>query len=646
MYQLKKTAFLFSLFIYCTFSVKGQYSLTGSAKQDNCNCYTLTEPVADKAGGALNNQAVDLRKPFDFWFNVFLGCSDNNGADGIVFMLQADRTSIGRTGSGMGFANVAPSIGIALDTYQNIAPGDAINDLNDPAYDHISIQTNGNVRHGNDLAGPVPVSATSNNIEDCQWHTLRIAWNPDIKKLQAYFDGILRVETQTDLVKDIFGNNPIVYWGFNAATGGLSNLQRFCTALNPGFTTNITSDAACIGTAVSFTDQSVSFAPIAGYYWDMGDGATYTTASIASHVYQQPGSYEVKMAIKGLDGCTSDTLKKVITIASKPHAAFEVFDTCAGASPRLVLPPNTGVTYQWWANGVPLATREGLPQVDHLPAGPYALKTVVTSNYGCGTDEAEQSFVVKPTPVVQAQVRDACVQEPVNFNAVQTDNATEIRQWQWRFGNGQGTSVQNPIYTYNNSGTYPVQLWATATNGCNSDTIRATVSIAQAFAFAGNDTIVLSNTPFQLQGRGEGSVVWSPPTGLARTDVLNPTGVLTNDQVYELQVTTPTGCVAKDTVRVEVFKGSAIYVPTAFTPNGNGLNDLLQPRYTGISKLHYFTIYNRWGEAVFTTTDNRKGWDGKIKGKPAASGTYVWILSAGDISGKVYYLKGTLNLIR
>jgi gliding motility-associated-like protein len=293
-----------------------------------------------------------------------------------------------------------------------------------------------------------------------------------------------------------------------------------------------------------------------------------------------------------------------------------------------------------------VATENGLPTLNNLKTGTYTLQTIITSDYGCGTDEDSKSFTLKEVPEVNATMNNVCVNTPLQFTGVQIDENTEIKQWRWRFGDGSQSNLQNPIYTYTKGGNYNTQLWAVASNGCISDTVSNPVTVVQAFAFAGNDTIVLNNVPFQLQGSGEGSIKWSPSTGLNRDDILAPTGLLTNDQVYELQVTTPEGCVAKDTVRIEVFKGSVIYVPTAFTPNGNGLNDKLQPRYVGIKKLSYFTIYNRWGQVIFTTTDTRKSWDGTLKGKAVSTGSYVWMLKAEDIAGKVYQMKGTFTLIR
>jgi hypothetical protein len=80
------------------------------------------------------------------------------------------------------------------------------------------------------------------------------------------------VQAQVNMIGTIFNNDPNVFWGFTAATGGSHNLQQFCTALNPGFSTNVGANGVCFGTPITFTDNSVSFAPVQSWYWDFGDG--------------------------------------------------------------------------------------------------------------------------------------------------------------------------------------------------------------------------------------------------------------------------------------------------------------------------------------------------------------------------------------
>ena len=107
------------------------------------------------------------------------------------------------------------------------------------------------------------------------------------------------------------------------------------------------------------------------------------------------------------------------------------------------------------------------------------------------------------------------------------------------------------------------------------------------------------------------------------------------------------GCSDEATMLVKVFKTAPrVFVPTAFTPNSDGKNDVVRPVAVGISKIHYFRIYNRWGQMVFETTENGRGWDGKIKGILQGTQSYAWIVKGEDFTGKTVFEKGTVTLIR
>jgi gliding motility-associated-like protein len=794
-----------------------QYILNGSATQNSCNCYSLTPAVNTQSGSVWNSNKINLNSSFDFHFNVYLGCQDANGADGIVFMLQPLSTSIGSTGEGMGFQGISPSIGITLDTWQN-------NNLNDPAFDHISIQSNGYINHdgtGNNLTPAVQASASNPNIEDCQWHILRITWDAAGHWLRAYFDDVLRVETQKDLVTDIFNNDPQVYWGFSGATGGANNLQQFCTALQSDFNTNFSNNATCMGTPVIFTDQSQSFTTVQNFYWDFGDAMTSSIQNPPAHNYTQPGSYPVKHVITGMDGCVSDTIVKTIKIGAKPVADFTVNDTCYGSvqavmdqstcsfgsvtqwtwlldgnflsnaqQPGLPILPagthtlqlviaseygcvsdtatkyfqvkpvpqvdfaenagcvnktlqfhglqgdnltsiidwgwdfNDGIIihqqnplhtffttgnylvqltaiasngcrslaashnvaigaspvvqfsvsdtcegnapaitnlstigngsitqWNWILDGQPSSNSQN-PSLSNLSPGVHQLQLIATSNLGCASDTSTRNFIIKNRPVISANGVDGCYKQPIQFNALQLDNNTNIQQWNWNFGDSQSSSQQNPAHTFNAGGIYNVLVTAVAANGCISAAAQSPVKINQLTVNAGNDTVVVFNVPFILKGsvtsllNSQLVYAWSPVTGLNNYNILQPSSTLPDNIIYTLTVTSPEGCVAKDDVSITVFKGSAIYVPSGFTPNNDGLNDKLKPRYIGIKQLNYFSVYNRWGQLIFSTADMNKGWDGTIKGKQQSSGSFAWIVSAVDYDGKILQLKGLSTIIR
>jgi gliding motility-associated-like protein len=96
-----------------------------------------------------------------------------------------------------------------------------------------------------------------------------------------------------------------------------------------------------------------------------------------------------------------------------------------------------------------------------------------------------------------------------------------------------------------------------------------------------------------------------------------------------------------------VVKSVEMYVPTAFTPNHNGLNDVLRPILMGIRDLHYFRVYNRWGELVYESKSNEPpGWDGNFHGVPQPMQVIIWIAEGIGVDGRTYFRKGTSTLIR
>lgn len=626
---------LLAFFLLCAQQILAQYILNGSAQKISCNCYTLTEEKMTQSGSVWNSNKISLATSFDFWFNVFLGCKDATGADGIVFILQPISTSVGTTGEGMGFGGVQPSVGIALDTWQNF-------NLNDPDYDHISIQKNGIIDHNSDLAGPVPISANSNNVEDCKWHVLRIAWDAPTQTLTAYFDGVLRVQKQVDLVSTIFNGDPRVYWGFTGATGGAVNLQQFCTALNPLFSVNGNANGGCVDKPISFRDSSESFAPIVSYNWSFGDGTFSTDRNPPTHTYPSAGEYLVNLKIKGQDGCEKDSTS-LVTVGSVPAAELLVGDTCFHFLPALqFIDRNIGVSYQWSLDGN-LLTRDRRPQLPLLNPGAHELDVSVSSLFNCGPAVTKRSgFTIRPLPQVEAQVEDGCINQDLSFTGIQHDNQTTVSEWHWNFGEGSSAVSQRTFHRYSLPRTYPVQLWATSTNGCVSDTFATSVGVNAAVAVAGNDTAVIKDLPFQLHGQGNGAFLWSPATGLSDPAIANPVATLGNDQQYILTVTTAEGCRASDTLLIRTFNGPAIYVPSAFTPNGDGKNESLRPVYVGIKQLKQFAVFNRWGQLVFTTNNMQAVWEGSS----APVGTYVWLIRAINSLGKEMILKGTVTLIR
>jgi gliding motility-associated-like protein len=193
------------------------------------------------------------------------------------------------------------------------------------------------------------------------------------------------------------------------------------------------------------------------------------------------------------------------------------------------------------------------------------------------------------------------------------------------------------------------RLIATTSSGC-ADTAFVNLVVQPAIiAFAGNDDSTESFVPYQLSGSGGLQYEWSPgPPLLNNANISNPVAILTTNTTFSLIVKDAVGCKGYDTVNIKVTKGSNvnIYVPSAFTPNGDGLNDILRPLGGAIERLDYFRIYNRYGELIFETNNLSKGWDGTYKGKEQNTDNYVWVLKALDRQRIIREMKGNVILIR
>ena len=114
---------------------------------------------------------------------------------------------------------------------------------------------------------------------------------------------------------------------------------------------------------------------------------------------------------------------------------------------------------------------------------------------------------------------------------------------------------------------------------------------------------------------------------------------------YTVKITTDQGCIITDTVLVKVGTEKKVVVPSAFTPNGNGINDRLRP-LGNIGTIDYFRIYNRWGAMLFETSVMGEGWDGRYRGVLQPAETYTWILSGKTPNGDPVKLSGKTLLIR
>jgi gliding motility-associated-like protein len=174
------------------------------------------------------------------------------------------------------------------------------------------------------------------------------------------------------------------------------------------------------------------------------------------------------------------------------------------------------------------------------------------------------------------------------------------------------------------------------------------VDVIKVIADAGpSDTSIVLDQPLLLQATGGTIYEWIPNNWLTNANISNPTANPLNNITYKVLVSNSLGCAGTDTINVKVFfLPPDVYVPSAFTPNKDGSNDNFKPIAIGLKSIENFSVFNRWGQLLFSTNKIGAGWDGTLKSVKQDGGTYVWTVAATDYKNNKINRKGTVILIR
>ncbi len=257
-----------------------------------------------------------------------------------------------------------------------------------------------------------------------------------------------------------------------------------------------------------------------------------------------------------------------------------------------------------------------------------------------------KDIIVKTVPYPKAIVSG---DNPICYGKSSQLNASGGSKYLWTpVAYLNNANIANPISVIpKQTLTYTVQV--NDTLGCPKPAFNSfTVNVVRIIADAGpSDTSVVLDQPLQLQATGSTNYLWTPNTWLDKDNVYNPISLPQNNIKYTVTVSNNIGCFATDTINVKVFfVPPGLYVPSAFSPTGDGNNELFRPVALGIKYLENFSIFSRWGLPLYSTNKIGAGWDGTYKGAKQNPGTYVWQASAVDYKNQKVYKKGTVILIR
>jgi gliding motility-associated-like protein len=388
------------------------------------------------------------------------------------------------------------------------------------------------------------------------------------------------------------------------------------------------------------------------------DGGIDAAASAGTTPYQYAlngGGWQPGGVFAGLDtgaqvvrvqdanGCAATTTVTVPLVSNLTVDAGNAITLCQGKSSTLNGSTN-GSGYTW----TPATGLTGISNLQPAVAPDSSIYYYLTATLGICTATDSVMVLVHPAPVANAGAdTGVCPGKSIQLQG----SGGIAYQWSpdtWL----DNTAIADPTVTApTHSITY--SLVVTDVNQCQSlepSTVTVTLTPPPS-VFAGNDTSVLVGQPLPLQAidignSGFDSWQWSPVLGLSNPSIADPVATITGNITYYVTATTADGCVGTDSIAIKAFTTVDILAPNAFTPNGDGHNDVFRAIPLGIKDFHYLAVFNRWGQRVFYSTDPGKGWDGTIGGQSQPAGVYVWMAAGVDYQGEMLQRKGTVILIK
>lgn len=389
------------------------------------------------------------------------------------------------------------------------------------------------------------------------------------------------------------------------------------------------------------------------YSWTIAGGGAVTSpvSPVANTIYT--------VVANDATGCFSSPQTFLVDVRPKLNViATGATSICLGDSALLHSSATGGdsiYTYTWIpALGLNSAT------IQNPLAKPIAttIYTIVVTD-GCGTpaDSAKVTVTLFPiltNPVILASDTNNCVPYCVTFSETASQPCANAI---WNFGNGAGTGCGPVQNCYNQPGAYTVSVNIVDANGCKASSTRTNYiqvnPLPVAAFYTTPSPVTIENARVNFINQSTGAVSWSWMFG----DTLKSASVLENPSFtyqyigcYEviLAVQSTAGC--RDTLHAPVCIQDAFefYVPNAFTPNGDGKNDVWTPYGEDIDPNNYqVDVFDRWGNNVFSTTVLGKGWDGTYTSSLTSQiDTYVWKVSLKDNQGNRHNFTGLVNLIK
>jgi gliding motility-associated-like protein len=437
----------------------------------------------------------------------------------------------------------------------------------------------------------------------------------------------------------------------NTSYGCADTTQRVYNVIGPSGSFTIDVDTICRGEEITFTLLDTN--EVYDFVWDFGDGTSATNVNPISHEYTfvpPSGGTVGKLVVYGLQsGCPDQS-----TIPIYIHEVVADFalnnltmDTLALCFQEIVTENNSlnADNFFWRFGFGPASTLEEPGALAFPEPGTYVVSLGVSNNIlGCN-DTMIKTVTLHPIPEVLTQGDTIC---EGNTGQISVSNAEPTSTYVWHSvetiaDTNAISTTSAPLFT----AAYEVMV--VDSNGC-SDVDTATIFVINPLVLADWDTTIVIGDSICLPIDAEAGLYifeWNPTEGLdcdtCGSLCLQPLEKIT----YSVTVTDILGCFTSHAdYTIDIYPETFLAMPTTFTPNGDGANDVISVRGWGIKKLEEFRIFNRWGEEMFFTTDEEQGWDGYYKGVLQNNDIYVYKIRAYTWRDELKTLEGHINLLR
>jgi gliding motility-associated-like protein len=412
-----------------------------------------------------------------------------------------------------------------------------------------------------------------------------------------------------------------------------------------------TNTTICIGQSANLTD--VASGGTAPYYYAWTDGvnvwntANITVSPIVTTVYT--------VVVTDANGCIAPP--QTVTITVNPPLTVQAMPgitICANTLVNLTaaaMGGNGTYTYTWLAPVNLIGN-----SVNYMVSTTSTFTVVVTDNCGTPADSSTVTVTVNPQPVVQFTATTAtsgCLPLCVTF----ANNTPSTASILWTFGNlGTSTSL-TPTYCFTSSGQFDVTATVTDVIGCvGTATLVNYIDVfplpTADFTASPQPATELNNqVSFTDMSTGALSWIWSFGAADSASTLQNPTYTFQDTGTFNVQliVTNQYGCQDDVTLPIRVNPDYALFIPNAFTPNGDGINDFFFPQGVGIDPAKFVMyVFDRWGNLIYQTSTWPGGWDGTVQGtsRLCQQDTYVYKITTVNPEGSRQVYVGHINLLR